>query len=455
VATTTEITTLSDQFEGALARLELGDKRKRVEASHTEIRALLESDPQLCAWGVDTILIGSYARKTAIYPGKDVDVFTKLTKLTTESANPKMVFEAVRDVLVKEYGDRAEPQERSIKVTFPIDGEEDFHVDVVPAVRDGSRWAIPRHDTRQWDAQDVRERWVETDPEEFGRLTTEQNKSSKVNGQGAYVPTVKLVRQIRRHHRGKTKPGGFYFELLAYWAFEAGATGDSFAEILANTLAAIAAQLNGPDELIDPVLGKPYKPAPDPADRASAAALVAELAADAQRALYLDKCPAAVIWRRILGEIDDLGPIFEIPPGCDAEGRALPAVAVRSTGSEEAKRFASDPDNRSRLPRAVPARTDRGGVQAGRSTRPPDVGGADRARADGIDQRLEDAHRVYGRLAVPPPSDPGRRHLGRSHQRRRRSLPLGVQHPRSDVADAEGHPRPCRGMGRRCLRRLP
>jgi len=331
---------LPEQFEGALGRLELREKRARVEKAHKEIRELLENDEQLCAWGVDTILIGSYARHTAIYPGKDVDVFTKLTNLDT-SANPHTVFEIVCNVLVAKYSDLAEPQERSIKVTFPVEGEEDFHVDVVPAVKKGDRWAIPRHDTQKWDADDIDERWVETDPEELTERTTEMNKTPKVDDQGAYVPVVKLVRQTRRHHRPKQKPGGFYFELLTYWAFEGGVDGDSFAEILAETLASIATQLEGIAPLIDPVLDEPYKPEPDPADRAAAAAKFAELAANAKRALMLDKCAAAVIWREILGEIEDYGPIFEIPPGCDKHGRALPAVAVTSRGSEEASRFAA------------------------------------------------------------------------------------------------------------------
>lgn len=260
------VTTLSDEFKGALSRLELNDKRKRVIAAHTEMRGLLEGDNLLNSWGVDTILIGSYARDTAIYPGKDVDVFTKLTKVDT-SENPRTVFEGVRDVLVEEYEDRAEPQDRSIKVSFSIDGEDDFHVDVVPAVKKGERWAIPRHDTTQWDALDTNQRWVETDPEELTVLTAKMNGTLKVDGQGAYVPVVKLVRQSRRHHRGDQKPGGFYFELLAYWAFKGGVQGDSFAEFFANTLRAISAQLAGSAPLIDPVLGHEHKPSPKPEDR--------------------------------------------------------------------------------------------------------------------------------------------------------------------------------------------
>lgn len=339
MATTRNITTLTEQFKGALARLELGEKRKRAEAAHKEIRELLERDKKLCSWGVDTVLIGSYARHTAIYPGKDVDVFTKLTKLDT-SANPRTVFEAVRDVLVARYGERAEPQARSIKVSFSSDGEEDFHVDVVPAVRNGERWAIPRRDTRRWDAPEVAERWVETDPGKMTELTTAMNATLEVDGQGAYVPVVKLVRQTRRHHRVKEKPGGFYFELMTYWAFAADMYGDSFAELFAKTLRAIATQLESGASLIDPVLGREYKPPPDPDDREASAAVFSDLASKAEQALTLDRCPAAAIWRSILGD-NDRGPIFPLPPGCDEKGNEIKNVAaVAAVGSKEASGFA-------------------------------------------------------------------------------------------------------------------
>src|SRR5215217_7033129 len=100
--------TLPTQFNDALTAVEVnGKKRDRVIAAHKEIRELLEADKQLCDLGVDTILIGSYARHTGIYPGKDVDIFVKLTKLTTESTRPATVYNRVRDVLVDHYGDRA------------------------------------------------------------------------------------------------------------------------------------------------------------------------------------------------------------------------------------------------------------------------------------------------------------------------------------------------------------
>jgi hypothetical protein len=331
--------TLPDQFRGALVRIELGEKHARVIAAHTEIRSHLEADEGLRAWGVDTVLIGSYARHTAIFPGKDVDVFTKLTKLDT-SVDPNTVFEAVHTVLVARYGDRAEAQARSIKVTFPIDGEEDFAVDVVPAVKMGSRWGIPRRDRDLWTSPDPGERWRETDPENLTELSSQLNGKVIVDGQGAYVPVVKLVRQTRRHHRGDEKPGGFYFELMTYWTFIAGLERDSFAELFAASLRSIATQLASSTPLVYPALNQPFRPAPEPTDRDAAAAVFGDLATKAELALTLNRCPAAALWREILGE-NDRGPCFPLPPGCDEKGNEIKNVtAVAAVGSREASGFA-------------------------------------------------------------------------------------------------------------------
>jgi hypothetical protein len=332
--------TLPDQFKDALSRIEIKDEqRTRANQAHTEIRRHLEDDELLCSWGVDTVLIGSYARHTGIHPGKDVDVFTKLTKLDTSVA-PGKVYEAVRQVLVDRYGDRAEPQKRSIKVSFDSNGDG-FAVDVVPAVKMGSRWGIPRRDTAKWEAPDEADRWVETDPEKLADLATKMNDTLKVNGQGAYKPVVKLVRQIRKHHFDKDqKPGGFYFELLTYWAFKGGASGDSFAEILTATLRAIAAQLASSSPLTDPVLDRPYRPEPEPNELAIARTTFGMIAAKADEALRQEKCAAAATWRWILGE-NDRGPCFPLPPGCDEQGNPIKNVAaVAAVGAKEASGFA-------------------------------------------------------------------------------------------------------------------
>lgn len=307
--------TLSQQFDGALTNIGLGEKRQRVIEAHTEIRKVLEGSDELKELDVTTVLIGSYGRETAIYPGKDVDVFTKLTAADTRH-DPGEIFNTVRDVLMDEYPGRAEPQARSIKISFP----DDFAVDVVPAVPNGDRWAIPNRDPNLWAREE--ERWVATDPEKLADLTTARNRQPKVGDQGAYVPTVKLVRQIRRHHLADRKPGGFFFELLTYYAFEAGISGNSFAEILAKTLRSIADQLASGAEIKDPALGSPYSPQPDPDNVRQAAGIFKDLAGKAEEALSLDRCPAAALWREVLGR-NERGYCFPLPPGCDETGATL------------------------------------------------------------------------------------------------------------------------------------
>jgi len=328
--------TLAKQFEEALKLIGIGEKATRAQAAQTEVRQVLEASEALRKWGVDTILIGSYARQTTIYPGKDVDVFSKMTRLDT-SASPTTVFEAVRDTLVDHYGRRATPQRRSVKVAFG----EDFSVDAVPAVRAGARWAVPNRDQATW-AQSGSSRWVETDPERLGSLTTERNKQPTVGGQGVYVPVVKLVRQIREHHLADAKPGGLYLELLTYYAFQDPMKGDSFAEFLATTLRRITDLLGAAvqNPLVDPALGTPYAPAPAASELQAAQAQFGKLAAEAERALGLERCPAAVVWRGILGS-NERGPCFPLPSGCDESGREIPAVTVNTRrGSDEARPFA-------------------------------------------------------------------------------------------------------------------
>jgi hypothetical protein len=77
-------------------------------------------------------------------------------------------------VLVAKYGKRAEPQRRAVKVSF---GDDGFSVDAVPAVKLGTRWALPNHDPDKWGNPD--ERWIETDPEKMTTLTEQRNKSPR------------------------------------------------------------------------------------------------------------------------------------------------------------------------------------------------------------------------------------------------------------------------------------
>ena len=277
---------LRNQFEQALTNIEVnGQKRKRAIDAHTEIRELLQGDEQLKEWGVEPLLIGSYGRETGIYPGKDVDVFLRFTKLDTR-AEPRAVYDTVWRVIVRKYGQlgqgegRAQQQARSVKVLFPgrdrISGG-DFSVDAVPAVRDGELWAIPTKDQNRW--VEGEGRWVTTGAVLFGDLSTELNQSAsspRVGNRPAYKPIVKLVRQIRETHLGDKRPGGLYLEFATFEAWRSGLVeGSEWDVLLARTLQRIADRFRQAEvnPLRDPVLGTPVDPPLSAAQVEQAAAI--------------------------------------------------------------------------------------------------------------------------------------------------------------------------------------
>jgi hypothetical protein len=320
--------TFPQAFRDALTMIGLGSKRARAMKAHEEVRDVLARDATLKSWGVLTILIGSYGRETAIYPGRDVDVFVRLPDGPDD---PEVVFQAVKRPLVEEYGDRVEEHRRSLMVTFG----DDFSIDAVPAIPTTQHWQIP-----EADESGTRTRWEETDPEELTELTHRRNDEPVVDGSGAYVPTAKLIRQIRRHHLGEAKPSGLYFEIETYWAFDAGVTGASRAEILAATLDRIATQLESGVVVNDPALDRQYAPPPDPADLDAAATTFRDLATKAKLALAAERCPAAVLWRETLGK-NEQGWVFALPDDCDEQGKSVGRITpITDRGSREAHPFA-------------------------------------------------------------------------------------------------------------------
>ena len=337
---------LRSQFTQALTNIEInGQKRKRAIDAHTEIRELLQGDEQLKEWGVEPLLIGSYGRETGIYPGKDVDVFLRFTKLDTR-AEPRAVFNAVWRVIVRKYGQsgqgggRAQQQARSVKVLFPdrdrISGG-DFSVDAVPAVRNSDLWAIPTKDQNRWAQGEGR--WVTTGAVLFGDLSTELNQSAsspRVGDRPAYKPIVKLVRQIRETPLGDQRPGGLYLEFVTFEAWRSGLVGGSEWDVLlARTLQCIADRFRqaGVNPLRDPVLGTPVDPPLSAGQVEQAAAIFEKLAAAANRALPMNDTDAATEWRKILGGNARANPVLPYPPNSGGGvGSTVAATGVGAAG---------------------------------------------------------------------------------------------------------------------------
>jgi hypothetical protein len=347
---------LSTEFELAVRNVTIhGVKRKRAIEAHTEVRTLLEADEQLCSWGIDTILIGSYARHTARYPGKDVDVFLRFRRLSVE-ADPGTVYAAVARVLIARYGEkgkdpggRVTKQLRSLKVAFtdPDEPESDlsFSIDAVPAVPWGEHWGIPQRDTAQWRSDDQTERWVKTNPVAFSERSESLSTatwSPSVGGANAYCPIVRLLRQVRHVHLAEERPGGLFTEVVAFYAWSGQRiVGSSWAELMAGTLREVADAFSraAADGLTDPVLQTPMKPELATDAWLGAADKFRALANAADTALNSERCQAAKLWRDILGS-NDRGEVLPLPSGCDANGFPLSAISVTAVGSDEPRGFA-------------------------------------------------------------------------------------------------------------------
>jgi hypothetical protein len=365
---------LPDEFQIKQERIALGDRALVAIAAHVEVRSELHNSSELRAHGLDDVLIGSYARRVTIWPGKDVDVFGRLTNETVDSITPDSTYDMFGRALVRfDNEGRLTPQPRSFKVDFSpkrVPGERfirtaamdygwaptrvdrvlgnldqlafEFSVDVVPAVIWSEHYAIPETDRREEDDQRYRTgRWRRTNPVELTQRSQRLNRDPKVAGVGAYVRTVRAVKQIKAHHLPDTKPSSFYFELILHEAFRKGAvSGHSWADIRASALAYIASRLSSALDppVCDPVLDEPYRPAPTEQELAAAQSVFEDQARSAHRAVMTDKrCQAAIEWRGVFGSNEKHERVFPLPPGCKGTGAAMGAAAanVATGGSAE------------------------------------------------------------------------------------------------------------------------
>lgn len=309
------------------------DDVSNASDAHTDVRDVLAADQALQDYGIETILIGSYAREVSIRRVKDVDVFTKLEDLGDDLTSVELLDHIVA-VLEDAYGvDRVELQDRSVMVDFPDFG---LHVDVVPARPCDDAWEIPD----RVPAGSV-EAWEETNPEELGSVSTAMNKRFGEN----YVPVVKLIRQTRRAQLGDERPGGHFFEVLTYHAFD---QMDSDMEDANRPRLYVAALQSIADQLADYRDGiDVHDPSmPDSvisiratqAQKDSAATVFADVAERASDALAdSSSCASAKVFQELLGKNSDGDWVFEMPSYCNADGtQKLAARPTRSVpGGDE------------------------------------------------------------------------------------------------------------------------
>ena len=358
-------------------RIALADRALIAIAAHLEVRAVLWGSNELRAHGLDDVLIGSYARKVSIWPGKDVDVFGRLSRESVSSITPDDAY-AMFGRGLQPFTDlgRLRPQPRSFKVIYDqtrypsldsiqsaaqaygwrrarldrVIGSLDelsfeFSVDVVPAVAWGDHYGIPQVDRRGGAGEQYRTgEWRRTNPVALTTETQVRNRSPQISGRGAFVPTVKAIRQIKGHHLSEAKPSSLYYEFALHEGFKSGEiAGESWADITASALSHLAGRLRAASSrpVCDPILAEPYVPAPSIADLSAVSNVFEDLARRADRAVTTNsRCQAAVEWRAIFGGNDKHDDVFWLPPGCKGTGAAMGAAALNiSSGGTAEKSF--------------------------------------------------------------------------------------------------------------------
>lgn len=373
---------LASQFAGMQREINLGARARIAIAAHLEVQFELAKSRLLADRGLNVSLIGSYARKVALWPGKDVDLFGLLER--ADDLTPRALYDIFGTALARfDDEDRLERQPRSYKVSFgpgryprretlkeaaqrrgwtdqqlrEIDlemdrGEFEITVDVVPAVRHGAHYAIPevrvRTDPQLGDVREMSGTWRVTDPIGLTKKTQKLNDGLRIGGQGAYVPTVKAMKQVRKAHLDGHKPSALFYEFVLFDGFTSGAIkGTSWADVTHAAISHVYDRLGrlDSDPVCDPVLHEPYSPAPSPAEVEVAMSAFRTCRATATRAVTAgDVCTAGSAWREVFRGNPRSEYVFPMPDGCSGTGRAYAAggaglAANAATGGSTSQGF--------------------------------------------------------------------------------------------------------------------
>lgn len=229
------MSTVAQAFETFLQSLELTEgQTDEASRQHTYLRTELQQRMEV----EDNFLSGSYARRTAIRPLNDIDVFLVLRETTrySRSSTPQAVLEQVRAALAAAYPQKTpRVQARSVNIEFVGTG---IAYDVVPAFseRDGV-YVIPDRD---------QSRWIRTNPRRHAELATAANERSNKR----IKPLIKAVKHASRVHGADTR--SFHLEVLSWGASAAVASGSYLAglvELLRHLRSSVTGPCPDPSEL--------------------------------------------------------------------------------------------------------------------------------------------------------------------------------------------------------------
>lgn len=240
--------TIAQAFATFLPKLELTDAESLAASDqHTYLREQLQQRMSVH----DNFLSGSYARKTAVRPLNDIDVFLVLTPTPALNADtpPTKVLAEVKRVLEEIYTAKvAATQARSINIEFTGTG---IAYDVVPAfAKRTDVYTIP-------DAE--ASRWIETNPKVHKEMSTAANEQAAKK----LKPLLKAVKHANNRFGNAAR--SFHLEVLTWKVLTCDP--GSYMDGLVTLLDGLARRICDPCP--DPAgLGADIRPAPDRCEKA-------------------------------------------------------------------------------------------------------------------------------------------------------------------------------------------
>jgi hypothetical protein len=292
------MTNVREAFDQFLRGLELTpseqDKAARQQAD------LRERLRRQLAGVVRDVLVGSYARKTAIRPLNDIDVFIELDATqwaARRRAAPVLLLEDVQRSLRACYGATAPTtriQGRSVNIEFTGTG---IGYDIIPAFivsspGSGTIYEIPDR---------TRQTWIKTNPESHRQRCVDAN--ARAGGM-----LNRLIKAAKYWNRGRATPAGdkplssFHLEAMAYHALPQAPQDErtGFLSVLRSLQQAVTQKCSDPAGL-GPNLDATWTSA----ERQRAQAALADAVSGASRAIACeragDHAQACQSWRALLG----------------------------------------------------------------------------------------------------------------------------------------------------------
>ncbi|MCW5801065.1 MAG: nucleotidyltransferase [Deltaproteobacteria bacterium] len=197
------------RFQSYLSSLELTEP-EREEAAYRQ-EALRERLHTSLAGVIDSRLVGSYPRRTAIRPLEDIDVFVVLDERQHRRDAPSALLRTLADALRAAYPDH-EPriQARSVNLAFPGTG---IGYDVAPAF--APTWAGARDtDPPYYEILDRNlSAWIPAMPPKHAEACIAANRLAGGMLDG-------LIKAVKHWNRASGKPlSGFHLEVMSYAAF--------------------------------------------------------------------------------------------------------------------------------------------------------------------------------------------------------------------------------------------